>query len=52
MRRQRLTIAILGLLLLAPPSQAETPGEILKKPLPPVFDPSAIDHSVGPCSDF
>ena len=25
---------------------------MLKKPLPPVFDPAAIDHSVEPCVDF
>lgn len=43
---------MLGLALLTPPLRAETPGEILKKPLPPVFDPSAIDHSVEPCTDF
>jgi endothelin-converting enzyme/putative endopeptidase len=47
-----LTIVLLGSALLAPPSQAETPAEILKKPLPPVFDPSAIDHRVKPCNDF
>jgi putative endopeptidase len=52
MRQQGLTIAMLGVVLLAAPSQAETPAETLKKPLPPVFDPSAIDHSVKPCSDF
>jgi endothelin-converting enzyme/putative endopeptidase len=52
MRRQWLTIVMLGLVLLAPASQAETPDEILKKPLPPAFDPSAIDHSVEPCADF
>jgi putative endopeptidase len=52
MRQPNLAIAMLGLMLLAAPSQAETPDAILKKPLPPVFDPSAIDHSVKPCSDF
>src|SRR5262249_59595424 len=52
MRRGCLTIVTLGLVLLAPASQAETPDEILKKPLPPVFDASAIDHSVAPCTDF
>ena len=43
---------MLGLVLLTPPLYAETPDTILKKPLPPVFDPSAIDHSVEPCADF
>jgi putative endopeptidase len=52
MRQPSLTIVTLGVMLLAAPSQAETPAEILKKPLPLVFDPSAIDHSVKPCSDF
>ncbi len=49
--RQGLTL-LLGLVLLAGISQAETPQEILKKPLPPAFDPSAIDHRVEPCTDF
>jgi putative endopeptidase len=52
MRRPSLAIVMFGLMLLASPSRAETPDEILKKPLPPVFDPSAIDHRVAPCSDF
>ena len=52
MRRQSLTFVMLGLALLTQPLRAETPQEILKKPLPPVFDPSAIDHSVEPCADF
>ena len=50
--RHGLTIVLLGSLLLTPPLQAETADEILKKPLPPVFDPSAIDRSVQPCVDF
>jgi putative endopeptidase len=52
MRPPSLAIVMFGLMLLASPSRAETPDEILKKPLPPVFDPSAIDHRVAPCSDF
>ena len=52
MMRHGLTIVLLGSVLLTPPLQAETADEILKKPLPPVFDPSAIDHSVKPCADF
>ena len=31
---------------------AETPADVLKKPLPPAFDPAAIDQSVEPCVDF
>ncbi len=45
-------ILVLGLVLLTPPLRAETPTEILRKTLPPVLDPSAIDHSVAPCADF
>jgi putative endopeptidase len=52
MRRLSLTIAVLSLTLLAPPSRGETPAEALKTTPPPVFDPAAIDHSVAPCSDF
>jgi putative endopeptidase len=52
MRRPSLTFVMLGLVLLTPPLYAETPDAILKKPLPPVFDPSAIDHRVKPCADF
>jgi putative endopeptidase len=33
-------------------AHAETPADALKKPLPPVFDPAAIDQSVEPCVDF
>jgi putative endopeptidase len=32
--------------------RAETPADILKKDLPPVLDPRAIDRSAEPCSDF
>jgi len=52
MRRPSLTFVMLGLVLLTPPLYAETPDTILNKPLPPVFDPSAIDHRVKPCADF
>ncbi len=33
-------------------ARAETPADVLKKPLPHVFDPAAIDQSVEPCVDF
>jgi putative endopeptidase len=33
-------------------ARAETPADVLKKPLPHVFDPAAIDRSVEPCVDF
>jgi putative endopeptidase len=33
-------------------ARAETAADALKKPLPPVFDPAAIDQSVEPCIDF
>lgn len=52
MLRQCLTIFMLGLALLTPPLRSETPDKILKKPLPAVFDPSAIDQRVEPCADF
>jgi endothelin-converting enzyme/putative endopeptidase len=49
--RQALTL-LLGLVLVAGVSQAQSPHDIVKKPLPPAFDPSAIDRNVNPCSDF
>ncbi len=49
--RRGLTL-LLGLVLLAGASQAETFEDILKKKLPPAFDPSAIDRGVEPCVDF
>ena len=52
MRRLSRTIIVLGSLLLAPPLRAETPTEALQTVMPPVFDPSAIDHTVSPCGDF
>ena len=45
-------VLALGAAWLAWPAFAETPAEILRKTLPPVFDPAAIDHSVEPCTDF
>jgi len=42
-----------ALLLAASLSHAvDTQKELLAKPLPPVFDPAAIDKSVEPCADF
>lgn len=49
---RNLWVLALGVGLLAWPACAESPAEILRKPLPPVFDPTAIDHSVAPCTDF
>ena len=43
---------VVGVTALTLAARAETPAEVLKKPLPPVFDPAAIDHSVEPCVDF
>ena len=52
MRRLSRTIIVLVSLLLAPLLRAETPTEALQTVMPPVFDPSAIDHTVSPCADF
>ena len=43
---------IIGAAALTWAARAETPADVLKKPLPPVFDPAAIDASVEPCVDF
>ena len=43
---------VVGATALTLAARAETPADVLKKPLPPVFDPAAIDHSVEPCVDF
>jgi putative endopeptidase len=43
---------VVGAAALAWAARAETPAEVLKKPLPPVFDPAAINQSVEPCVDF
>ena len=45
-------IVVLGAAALTSGAQAETAADALKKPLPPVFDPAAIDQSVEPCVDF
>lgn len=47
-----LAIVVPGLAALALAARAQEPGEVLKKPLSAVLDPSAIDHSVKPCADF
>lgn len=51
MKRIFMTMVVLGAAALTL-ARAETPADALKKPLPPVFDPAAIDHSVEPCVDF
>ncbi len=43
---------IFGALALSSTAHAETAADVLNKPLPPVFDPAAIDQSVAPCVDF
>ena len=43
---------VVGATALTLAARAETPADVLKKPLPPVIDPAAIDHSVEPCLDF
>jgi putative endopeptidase len=43
---------VVGAAALSWAAHAETPADVLKKPLPPVFDPAAIDQSVEPCFDF
>jgi endothelin-converting enzyme/putative endopeptidase len=47
-----LTMVVLGAAALTSAARAETAADALKKPLPPVFDPAAIDQSVDPCVDF
>ena len=42
----------MGLTALASAAGTETAVDALKKPLPPVLDPAAIDQSVDPCVDF
>jgi putative endopeptidase len=51
---KRIVMAIVALAAAALTAQvrAETAADILNKPLPAVFDPAAIDHSVKPCVDF
>ena len=43
---------VVGATALTLAALAETPADVLKKPLPPAFDPTAIDQSVEPCVDF
>ena len=43
---------VVGAAALTWAARAETPADVLKKPLPPAFDPAAIDQSVEPCVDF
>ena len=43
---------MLGAAALALATRAEGAEEVLKKPLPPVFDPAAIDQNVDPCVNF
>jgi putative endopeptidase len=43
---------VVGAAALSWAARAETPADVLKKPLPPAFDPAAIDQSVEPCVDF
>jgi len=48
----RICMAIIVLSMAALAVRAETPADILKKDLPPVLDPRALDRSAEPCSDF
>jgi len=52
MQRLLMTLLVLCATGLTPTALAETPADIQAKPLPPVLDPMAIDHSVEPCIDF
>jgi putative endopeptidase len=52
MHRLLMTLSVLCATGLTLTALAETPADILAKPLPPVLDPTAIDHSVDPCIDF
>lgn len=51
MKRLLVAILTLGTMAATLAVRAETAKEP-EKPLPPVFDPAAIDPSVKPCSDF
>ncbi|MBI3565773.1 MAG: M13 family metallopeptidase [Elusimicrobia bacterium] len=42
----------LALILLSAAAQAQSRQELLDKPLPPVYDPAAVDKSADPCADF
>ena len=52
MKRIFSAMVVLGAAALTSAARAETAADALKKPLPPVFDPAAIDQSVDPCVDF
>lgn len=52
MKRILSAMVVLGAAALTSAARAETAADAQKKPLPPVFDPAAIDHSVDPCVDF
>jgi len=53
MKRIVMAIVVLGAAAaLTSLARAQTPADALNKPLPPVFDPAAIDRSVDPCVDF
>jgi len=43
---------VVGAAALTSVARGETAADALKKPLPPVFDPAAIDQTVDPCVDF
>jgi putative endopeptidase len=43
---------VVGATALSWAARAETPADVLKKALPSVFDPAAIEQSVEPCIDF
>lgn len=45
-----MAVVVLGAALTS--AWAETATDALEKPLPPVFDATAIDHSIDPCIDF
>ena len=51
MKRLLVAILTLGVMAATLAVRAETAKEP-EKPLPPVFDPAAIDPNVKPCSDF
>src|SRR5262249_21157287 len=52
LHRLLMTLSVLCATGLTLTALTETPADILAKPLPPVLDPRAIDHSVEPCVDF
>jgi putative endopeptidase len=52
MKRILFAMVVLGAAALTWAARAEMAADALKKPLPPVFDPAAIDQSVDPCVDF